>query len=274
MAPGQNGDKESLCKRLNNQTKIPRYNIDNNWHCTGKLDLEGREQLIVFWICNECIRDRNYYGLFVYKGKIIKLIRYSCPPGKPLIRIWSKATRRQQNSRIPSYFLRKNFKRESIPCIRRRPYSHEIYSVSWLLPDHAGFSRFRNMITLLICRNCSFALPNHGFDNPAIQVMHSRATNERFEKMSGTRLLASNLNPGAGGSECTSWLISGHVQTPFFHWLHKDLRSSGFLLEIEGPYARRVFPQANQAPNRSTSSLNKTCLCDDFSLTSALWTPF
>ena len=126
------------------------------------------------------------------------------------------------------------------------------------------------MITLLICRNCSFALPNHGFDNPAIQVMHSRATNERFEKMSGTRLLASNLNPGAGGSECTSWLISGHVQTPFFHCLHKDLKSSGFLLEIEGPYARRVFPQANQAPNRSTSSLNKTCLCDDFSLTSAL----
>ena len=30
MAPGQNGDKESLSKRLNNQTKIPRYNIDNN----------------------------------------------------------------------------------------------------------------------------------------------------------------------------------------------------------------------------------------------------
>jgi len=189
MAPGQNGDKESLCKRLNNQTKIPRYNIDNNRHYTGKLDLERLEQLIVFWICNEYILDRNYYGLFVYKGKIIKLIRYSCPPGKPLIRILSKATRRQQKSRIPSYFLRKNFKRESIPCIQRRPFSHEIYSVSWLLPDHAGFSRFRNMISLLICRNCSFVLPNHGFDNPAIQVMRSRATNERFEKMSGTRLL-------------------------------------------------------------------------------------
>lgn len=57
MAPGQNADKESLCKRLNNQTKIQRYNIDNNWHGTGKLDLEGPEQL-------KCIRDGNYYGLF------------------------------------------------------------------------------------------------------------------------------------------------------------------------------------------------------------------
>lgn len=92
----------------------------------------------------------------VYKGKIIKLIRYSCPPGKPLTRIWSKATRRQKKSRIPSYFLRKNFKRESIPCIRRRPFSHEIYSVSWLLPDHAGlvglgirYDHFANLPQLL-----------------------------------------------------------------------------------------------------------------------------
>lgn len=124
------------------------------------------------------------------------------------------------------------------------------------------------MITLLICRNCSFVLPNRSFDNPAIQVMHSRATNERFERMSGTRLLASNLNPGAGGSECTSWLISGHVQTPFFDWLHKDLRSSGFLLEIEGPSVPAGYFHRETKLQQIDLDLesNKTCLRDVFSL--------
>ena len=95
------------------------------------------------------------------------------------------------------------------------------------------------MITLLICRNCSLLLSNHCFDNPAIQEMHSRTTNERFEKMKWHTSSCIKSESRGGGIECTSWLISGDDVT------FKVKHHSNRIWDPRASYStvRDLFPQ-------------------------------